>query len=492
MALKLLSFEQSTKALTLIVLADNQASNVPTWANAEFSAQEISLIQDCCTKKIPHLQLSQAQRQVFIHFVGENAPAKNSLEGIRQAGAYLAQQLQHYQIAEAELINRYDGQALSTAALVEGLYLGNYQFLKYHSQAEKKQTKFQTLAVEHQSLTTEALQALSEELEAITWARDLINEPPAQMTALKMAQAFVALGQKGGFSVEVLDKAAIESLGMGGVLGVNQGSSEPPTYTIMEWKPEEPALLGGQPIVLVGKGLTYDTGGLSLKPTPNSMDMMKCDMAGGAVVGALMYLVAKAKLPFHVIGLVPATDNRLDAWSYSPGDVLKMMDGSFVEVLNTDAEGRLILADALHHAKQYQPYMVLDFATLTGSAAMATGTRAAVYYSTAKEALNILLEASAWAIFERLVRFPLWEDFAEDLQSDVADLKNIGGATGGSITAAKFLQHFTAYPWLHFDIAGVAFLQRAEGYRSKGGNPFGIRLVYHFLKSLAASKSLEA
>jgi leucyl aminopeptidase len=187
----------------------------------------------------------------------------------------------------------------------------------------------------------------------------------------------------------------------------------------------------------------------------------------------------------HIVGLVPATDNRPGENAYVPGDIIQMMSGAFVEVLNTDAEGRMILADALHHAKSFQPSLVLDFATLTGAAAMATGTQAAVYYCHGDEQLRQQVQKSAFEVFERVVEFPLWDDYADLLKSDVADMKNIGGPYAGSITAAKFLQYFTEYNWLHFDIAGVAFLMKEEGYRTKGGNPFGIRLVYDFLKQQA-------
>ena len=309
----------------------------------------------------------------------------------------------------------------------------------------------------------------------------MVNEPLSYLTAERLAEEFKNLANEAGFSINVLNKAEIEALGMGGLLGVNKGSVQPPTFSVMEWKPA--SAKNAQPIVLVGKGLVYDTGGLSLKPTPNSMDFMKCDMAGGAVVGAMMYLAAKNNLPLHLIGLVPATDNRPGGDAYVPGDILHTLSGLTVEVLNTDAEGRLILADALHFAKQYNPELVCDFATLTGAASVAVGTQGCVYLGTASKAIKAKVEESGFRVYERALEFPLWEEYDEMIKSDIADVKNIGGSAAGAITAGKFLQRFTDYPWLHFDIAGVAFLHSAEGYRVKGGTCFGLRLINDFLKN---------
>ena len=243
---------------------------------------------------------------------------------------------------------------------------------------------------------------------------------------------------------------------MGGVLAVNSGSFTDPSFSILEWKPAN--AVNEQPIVLVGKGIVYDTGGLSLKPTPNSMDLMKSDMAGSAAVIGGIYAIAQAKLNVHVIALIPATDNRPGNNAYAPGDVITMYDGTTVEVLNTDAEGRLILADALHYAKQYNPMLVLDFATLTGAAVRAIGKEGIVCMGTADEATKSTMKQAGQQQYERLVEFPLWAEYGEQLKSSIADITNLGGPTAGAITAGKFLEHFTDYPWMHFDIAGSAFI----------------------------------
>jgi leucyl aminopeptidase len=272
---------------------------------------------------------------------------------------------------------------------------------------------------------------------------------------------------------------------MGGLLAVNAGSIDPPSFSIMEWKPKNAK--NKQPVILVGKGVVYDTGGLTIKPTPGGMDTMKSDMAGAAAVIGAMYAAAKNKLPVHVIGLVPATDNRPGERAMAPGDILTMYDGTTVEMLNADAEGRLILADALAYAKKYKPQMVLDLATLTGAAARALGHLGIVYMGTADKKQKTALENSGLSTYERLVEFPFWDEYAEMLKSDIADLKNVsGGNAAGAITAGKFLEHFTDYPWLHLDIAGPAFLSSGDSYRSKGATGVGVRLLYNYLKTLAA------
>ena len=236
--------------------------------------------------------------------------------------------------------------------------------------------------------------------------------------------------------------------------------------------------------VLVGKGVVYDTGGLSLKPTKDSMDYMKCDMAGGAVVAAVLYYAAKCKLPLNLIALIPATDNRPDGNAYAPGDVIVMHNGKTVEVLNTDAEGRLILADALSFAKDYNPELVIDVATLTGSASMAIGNQGIVGMGNVGQTVFSALKQSGENVCERIVEFPLWEEYAESIKSDIADIKNIGSREAGAITAGKFLENFIDYPWIHLDIAGPAFLNKSDHYRSKGVTATGVRLLIDFLNHL--------
>ena len=263
-------------------------------------------------------------------------------------------------------------------------------------------------------------------------------------------------------------------------MAVNKGSIDDPTFTIMEWNPKNAK--NKQPIILVGKGIVYDTGGLSLKPTANSMDLMKIDMGGaGTVIGAIN-AIASNKLPVHIIGLLPATDNRPSGNAYAPGDVITMHDGTTVEVLNTDAEGRLVLAAALSYAKKYNPELVIDFATLTGAAAVAIGHYGMVSMHKDSEKDHKYLKKSGDEMHERLAEFPFWSDYDELIKSDVADIKNIGGRAGGAITAGKFLAHFTDYPWIHVDMSGV-YAKTKYGYRGKGATGMGVRLLYNFIKT---------
>jgi leucyl aminopeptidase len=239
-------------------------------------------------------------------------------------------------------------------------------------------------------------------------------------------------------------------------------------------------------LVLVGKGVVYDTGGLSIKPTAGSMDMMKSDMSGAAAVIGAIYAIAKAKLAVHVIGLIPATDNRPGENAIAPGDVITHFDGTTVEVLNTDAEGRLILADALAYAKKYKPELVIDLATLTGAAARAIGPEGIVYMGTAETEVKISLEVAGREVYERLVEFPLWDEYKDQLKSSIADMTNLGGPNAGAITAGMFLKHFTDYPWLHLDIAGPAYLTKPNGYLTQGGSGVGVRLLFQFIKEKIA------
>ncbi|MEZ4798693.1 MAG: M17 family metallopeptidase [Flavobacteriales bacterium] len=369
----------------------------------------------------------------------------------------------------------------ATLAFVEGASLGNYQFLKYYKDKKDRKNSLEKIFVQDANLKDEALLELHNTVEATMLCRDLINEPLSYLTAVQFSKEMQKAGKLAGFSTKVYNKKQIEDMGMGGLLGVNKGSIDPPTFTVMEYKPK--GAKNKKPVVLVGKGVVFDTGGLSLKPTPNSMDEMKCDMAGAAAVVGAMFAVASNKLPVHVVGLVPATDNRPGQNAIVPQDILHMMDGTTVEVLNTDAEGRLILADALCYAKKYNPELVIDLATLTGAAIRAIGTYASCTMGTADQKVMDSLTSSSFKVWERVVQFPLWQEYADELKSDVADLKNLGGGNGGHISAGKFLQHFTNYPWIHIDIAGPAYSNSASAYRTKGGTGVGVRMLYNFIKT---------
>lgn len=402
------------------------------------------------------------------------------LERLRKAGSALCKTLNADKVKSATVENT-DAEAAHAVALAEGLWLSNYKFDKYLKDREKSALSLSALNVTGKGADEwSATQTIAS---AVFKSRDLVNEPVITLNATALATEFEKMGQEAGFTVEVWNEAKIESQKMGGLLAVNKGSQDPPTFSIMEYKPAH--AVNAKPIVLVGKGVVFDTGGLSLKPTPASMDYMKCDMAGSAVVGGVMYAVGKLGLPLWVIGLVPATDNRPGENAICPGDIITTYNGTTVEVLNTDAEGRLILCDALAFAQKYEPELVMDFATLTGAAARALGAYGSAMMGTATEDVKNAVKSAGDKVYERLAEFPLWDEYTEEMKGDISDLKNLGKAEGGAQTAAAFLKHFTNYPWLHFDIAGTAFNHGADAYRTKGGTGVGVRLITEYLRNRA-------
>ena len=419
------------------------------------------------------IHINQYSRSVFIESF-QDGSASNNAEKARERGAKLVKECNEAKIEEVELMS------LSSPDLslyvAEGMALANYQFLKYFSAPEKKRNSIKAIFIHAESSVIQNMNAV---VSGTLYARDFVNEPLSYLTALQFSDDMLALGKEAGFKVEVLHKKQIESLKMGGLLAVNQGALEPPTFNILTYKPENHT--NSKPFVLVGKGIVYDTGGLSLKPTANSMDMMKCDMGGGASVLGILYAVAKAKLPIHVVGLIPATENRPGGNAYAPGDVIHMMDNTSVEVLNTDAEGRLVLADALCYAKKYNPELVVDLATLTGAAVRAIGKYGIVAMGNADTRVQNELCESGDFTYERLAIMPFWEEYSELLKSDIADMTNLGPVEAGQITAGKFLEHFTDYPWIHLDIAGPAFLSSNDHYRLKGGTGTGVRILFDYL-----------
>ncbi len=405
----------------------------------------------------------------------------HQLEAWRRLGNEVAQWARKEKIKSAEVVSLL-ACSEKLLAFVEGILLGSYQFLKYNSKAEKARTSLVEILIQADELTEKQVEVLSVITEAVYKARDLVNEPVISLNAEGLSSVFQQMCVEAGMQAEILNKEQIEALGMGGLLAVNKGSLDPPTFSVLEWKPER--VVNSQPIVLVGKGVVFDTGGLSLKPTAKSMDYMKCDMAGGAAVAAAIYAAAKNQLPLHLIALVPATDNRPGGNAITPGDVITISNGATVEVLNTDAEGRLILADALCYAKRYDPMIVIDLATLTGSAAMTLGIHGIAAMGSQCGDLFEMLKASGERVNERMVELPLWEEYDEMIKSSIADMKNIGGGEAGAISAGKFLQRFVDYPWIHLDIAGPAYLHAADHYRTVGGTATGVRLLYDFFNAL--------
>jgi leucyl aminopeptidase len=460
----------------LVVLATKKTNFTkhglsPAEANFVLSQAEVN----------PHkaVLINQINRMIFVQLVIEKKDKHTVNEYCRKAGAAITAQCNELQLISVTVVDA-TGNPSAALALAEGMALANYQFLKYRKEKAKETHSLLEILLNVPKLNPKDIDHLQILVDAVYRTRTLVNEPVSYLNAVQLSKEFEVMGKEAGFRVEVLNKSKIEALKMGGLLSVNLGSVDPPTFTIMEYKPRNAK--NKKPIVLVGKGVVYDTGGLSLKPTANSMDMMKCDMAGSAAVAGAIYAAAKAKLPVHIIALAPATDNRPGGNAYVPGDVITMMSGLTVEMLNADAEGRMILADALHYAKRYEPELVLEFSTLTGAAKAAIGGFGIVCMGNASDGVKNKLKESGNVVYERLAEFPFWEEYDELIKSDLAEIKNIGGPEGGSITAGKFLARFTDYPFIHFDIAGPAFLMSRDSWRGKGGTGVGVRLLFDFLK----------
>lgn len=461
----------------LLYLLDTNSYLLPK----ELSQAEKEFILREKENKQSFILINRYSHRLYFSFIETEGISASLKERARIAGSSAFKAINKEKIAHLAVIDLLKQNALSLAFL-EGIALSSYQFIKYFKNPDGEKNNLTELSLFSKYISDTELTELKHLCEAVFMARNHINEPVNVLNAQKLADEFREMGQKAGFTVDVFDMAKIKALKMGGLLAVNRGSMDPPTFTIMEWKPRNAK--NEKPIVLVGKGVVYDSGGLSLKPTLNSMDYMKSDMSGAAAVGSLLYLCAINQLPLHVIGLVPATDNRPGENAFTPGDVIEMHNGLFVEVLNTDAEGRLILGDALSYASKYNPELVIDLATLTGAASVAVGELASVVMGNSPKDIEQLKEAG-FQTYERLVELPMWEEYDELIKSDIADIKNSGKRDAGTITAGKFLEHFTSYPWIHLDIASGAFLHKASHYRTLGGTGIGIRLIWDFLKHRA-------
>ena len=307
----------------------------------------------------------------------------------------------------------------------------------------------------------------------------MVNDPPNFKKPSVFGQKIEELGKEAGFETEIWNKERIEAEKMGGLLGVSQASHEDAIFVKLTYSPKEAT--NDTPIVLVGKGVVFDIGGSNIKTSMAALEIMKSDMGGAASVIGLMYALAKNNIPLYVIGLLPITDNSISNKGMMPGDVITMRSGATVEITNTDGEGRLIMADALDYAKELAPELVIDLATLTGNAVRAIGEEGTVFMGNADELLKRALEKSGRETYERLVEFPLWDEYKDYLKSDVADIKNVGGAFAGAIVAGKFLEHFVDYDWIHMDIAAPAYLTKSSSYRGKNGTGTGVRTLYHFL-----------
>jgi len=369
-------------------------------------------------------------------------------------------------------------------ALGEGALLSGYSFDKYFTKRDDKKSYLRSvlIATESQSRSAQIARGVRHAkvvCEGTFLARDLANAPGNEIYPETLAERAEEAGMKAGFTVSTFDEEKIHELKMGGLLGVSQGSSRPPRFVQMELNSDVEGL---PTVVLVGKGVTFDSGGVSIKPSAG-MAEMKMDMSGAAAVIGTMQAAARLKLPVHLVGLVPATENMLGGAALKPGDVITHYNGGTSEVDNTDAEGRLILADALGYASTFKPDAVIDLATLTGACVVALGHYATGMMGNSQDLMD-QLKASGERTYERVWQLPMFDEYEKLVKSDIADVKNLGGRWGGAITAAMFLKTFIGdYKWVHLDIAGTAMLEESLPYTPKGGSGVGVRLLVDFLQN---------
>jgi leucyl aminopeptidase len=412
---------------------------------------------------------------------------KFSLDKVRNLSAAVARSLRRSRCATIATITHGAGiaglePAACAQAVAEGTLLGLYQF-KRHKKPPEDETEVQELAlVEFDQSRLEALRRGAERgvvlAEAANFARDLANEPSNVLTPTELAARAQAWAQDAGLECQVFDRPWMEEQKMGALLGVAQGSAQPPKFIVLRYKG------GGQHLALVGKGITFDTGGISIKPAAG-MEEMKGDMSGAAAVIAAMGAIARLKPQIDVTAVAPCTENMPGGNAIKPGDVLRAMTGTTIEVLNTDAEGRLVLADGLGYAGQQSPTAIVDVATLTGAISVALGN-VAMGAMTNSEPLLARVRRASEASGEKVWELPMYEEYKEQIKGDVADIKNTGGRGAGSITAAFFLKEFVGEtPWVHLDMAGVDFYEKEKGVTVKGASGIPVRTLVHLAFILA-------
>jgi leucyl aminopeptidase len=372
----------------------------------------------------------------------------------------------------------------SAQVLTEGTLLSSYHLDQYKTEGKEELFEVESMTIWEEDKTKKnVIEKGMKTGEINSWgtnlARNMIDHPSNVMTPGKMAEIALNLSKEYKFRCEVLSPSDLEKLKFGALLAVAQGSHQPAKFIIMEHMPEKKRK---GTIVLVGKAITFDSGGISIKPSEGMWEM-KGDMAGGAAVIATMASAARGGIPVHLIGLVPATENLPSGTAYKPGDIIKSYSGKTIEIISTDAEGRLILADALAYAQKYEPKAILDIATLTGACVVALGNVVAGLLGNDQRLLN-KVKRSAEKTGEKVWELPLDEEYDEQIKSDLADVKNSGGRPAGTITAAAFLKKFVGKtPWAHLDIAGRDWEEKSKPYIPKGPVGFGVRLFLEFIRN---------
>lgn len=435
--------------------------------NLDINPDALKLASEKLKKAGDFIHLNLFYKQSMIVFAGDKA------EKMRMAG------LAWSKVLKKEKAIKFFAQTTSESSFkyfLEGLYSMHYDY------SLKSDFKSSDLKIEYSNTEySNGLQEFSNCWSAVYKCRDLVNMPFNHLGVAEYNQWAKDIFKQDDVNLKIYSKQDLIDANMEGVLTVNKGGFKDPGFIKVEYKPKNAQ--NKAPLVLVGKGVVYDTGGLSLKPTAGSMDSMKCDMGGSAAVLTAISAVIENKLPYHVVALAPLTDNRPGNDAICPGDVITYKNGKTVEILNTDAEGRLILADGLIEADTYKPEMVISVATLTGAAARAIGKYAACGMGNCpQKSKNAIIDAGNDAN-DKVVDFPFWSVYGDDIKSKIADIKNIGGPEAGMITAGKFLEHFTESPYYHIDIAGNGYINAPYKYYPYGGTGAGTMLLYTFIKN---------
>jgi leucyl aminopeptidase len=408
-----------------------------------------------------------------ILLIGLGKKKELTREKLRQAGGKATSYLRNLNVKDMALSARiFSSLRLSSVDFIEGGLLADYGFLRYKKEKDHKEIKKITV------LSNENLYKETGWIETVAtaahFARDLVNTPSNDMTPSALVRAARSLKK---VSVKVIDKSQAEKLGMGAYLSVAKGSVEPPKFIVITYKGKNVP-----PVALVGKSITFDSGGISLKPG-EGMEKMKYDMAGGAAVLGAIKAASEVNMPVHIIGILPAAENLPGGSASKPGDVVKTIGGKTIEIISTDAEGRLALADAIEYAKRFKPSAIIDIATLTGACSITFGSEAIAMMGNNESIMEKMKKASVDTA-EKVWQMPLFDEYKDYIKSDIADLKNSGGRSGSLSSSAYFLKEFAGdTPWVHLDIAGTAWIDKDRPYIPKGATGIGVRLLLSFLKA---------
>ena len=422
-----------------------------------------------------------------VALVGMGKSDEFDAEKAREASGEIACQLRDLGVKTIAIPTPSDAPPDMIQAATEGSLLALYQFNQHKTEGlddvkELDAITFLISDADGRSAMDDAVALGRAIAHGTIFARDLSNQPGNKLTPTMLAEKAWEVADTTGLRCEIFDLAALKEKGFGTLLAVAQGSQEEPRFITLEYAPDGEKR---ETVVFVGKGITFDTGGISLKPG-KGMEEMKHDMSGAAAVLGAMQVVGKIKPDLHVVGLIAATENMPSGTAIKPGDVVTSYSGKTVEIINTDAEGRLVLADALGYAKRYEPQAVIDLATLTGAVIVALGNLTAGMMGT-DQALMDRLQAAGEKTHERVWQLPLWDDYDEQIKSNTADAKNIGDGTAGTIAGAVFLKKFAdGYPWVHLDIAGTAWDMKGSSYVPKTASGYGVRLLVQLAQDWGA------